>query len=342
MSRAGWSRGMLSASKLYASVSISGPSATEKPSPVKIRTISSCTRVSGCTTPRAGRRPGSVRSGRSLSRWRRRSVARAASRRDSSSASSSRLASLAAAPTCGRSSAGSAPRDLRICVRPPERPRYRTRIASSSADEAAPSMAARASPATASTRGWLTPPSARLGLGGLGELGERAGVADGELGEHLAVQQHARLLQRGHEARVGQAGLAARRVDAYDPERARRALLLLAVPVREGARAQNRLGRRAVQLAPAADEALRLLEDLLAPSARLRSTLRPWHLPAPPVVLFRGKEPALPAARPHQLARRRALQPLARAALRLHLRHVAVSRLSRSATAPPRRSERMG
>src|SRR3981189_106472 len=69
------------------------------------------------------------------------------------------------------------------------------------------------------------------------------------------------------------------------PRRARGGFLWLAVPVREGARAQDRLGRRAVQLAPAADEALRLLEDLLAPSARLRSTLRPWHLPTPPLAL---------------------------------------------------------
>src|SRR5438093_1283562 len=85
---------------------------------------------------------------------------------------------------------------------------------------------------------------------------------------------------------------------------------------------------------------------LTPPSARLRSTLRPWHLPAPPLALQVGNqhlEPRLvrpvdelllaqaapplrrlalelvllPAARPHQLARRRALQPLARAALRL-------------------------
>src|SRR5882762_7293474 len=63
---------------------------------------------------------------------------------------------------------------------------------------------------------------------------------------------------------------------------------------------------------------------------------------APPLRRLALELVLLPAARPHQLARRRALQPLARAALRLHLRHVAVSRLSRSATAPPGRSERMG
>src|SRR3989442_8894925 len=232
--------------------------------------------------PRAGRRPGSVRSGRSRSRACRCSRERASSMRPSSRSSSSRLAALAAAPSSGRSGGGATGMLVRMnWVSFPCRPRKRTRTSSSSDADFPGTAAARASATIASTRGWLTPPSARLGLRGLGELGERAGIAEGELGEDLAVQQHARLLQGGHEARVGQPGLAARRVDAHDPERARRALLLLAVPVRERARAQDRLGRRAVQLAPAADVALRLLEDLLAPPARLRSTLRPWHLPAP-------------------------------------------------------------
>src|SRR5882762_3555127 len=43
---------------------------------------------------------------------------------------------------------------------------------------------------------------------------------------------------------------------------------------------------------------------------------------APPLRRLTLELVLLPAARPHQLARRRALQPLARAALRLHLRHV--------------------
>src|SRR5437899_5757405 len=42
---------------------------------------------------------------------------------------------------------------------------------------------------------------------------------------------------------------------------------------------------------------------------------------APPLRRLALELVLLPAARPHQLARRRALQPLARAALRLHLRH---------------------
>ena len=109
----------------------------------------------------AGRRPGRVRSGRSRARWWRRSRSRASARRASSRASSSRLASLAAAPTSGRSSAGSRPRERRSWVSSPCRPRTRTRICSSSAAERAASIAVRASRVTASTRGWVTEVSER-------------------------------------------------------------------------------------------------------------------------------------------------------------------------------------
>src|SRR5206468_682169 len=82
--------------------------------------------------------------------------------------------------------------------------------------------------------------------------------------------------------RVREPDLSARRVDPHDPERPRLALLRLATAVREGPRAQDRLGGGLVELAPPAEVALRLLEDLLAPSARLRSTFCPWHSPTPP------------------------------------------------------------
>src|SRR5687768_14929728 len=245
---------------------------------MKTATISSRTRVSGWSPPRGGRRPGNVRSGRARSRWRRRSLSSISPRRTSRTASSARFVSLAAAPTSGRSSAGRVPSDFKIWVRAPERPRYLTRTASSSLEEAAPPMAARASLATASTRGWATTGSARLGFGRLGELGEGGRIAHGEVGQHLAIEQDARFLQRGHEGRIGQPGLAAGRVDANDPQRPRRPLLLLPVPVRKRAGAQYRLGRCAVELAPAADVALRLLEHLLAPLARLASDRKSTRL----------------------------------------------------------------
>ena len=52
MSRAGWSGGVLSASKLCHSVSIQGPVRTSKPMPWKICSISRRTSVSGCSVPR--------------------------------------------------------------------------------------------------------------------------------------------------------------------------------------------------------------------------------------------------------------------------------------------------
>ena len=51
MSRAGWSAGVLRASKLFHSVSTQGPVRTSKPSPWKIPSISRRTSVSGCRVP---------------------------------------------------------------------------------------------------------------------------------------------------------------------------------------------------------------------------------------------------------------------------------------------------
>src|SRR5207244_4274788 len=52
--------------------------------------------------------------------------------------------------------------------------------------------------------------------------------------------------------------------------------------LRDRAGAEDGLGRRTVELAPSADVPLRLLEDLLAPAACLRSTLCSWHTSRPP------------------------------------------------------------
>src|ERR1700680_4124517 len=65
MSRAGWPSGMLSSSKLYSSVSSSGPSKVWKPMRPKLRSISRSTRVTGWSRPRSTGRPGRVTSTRS-------------------------------------------------------------------------------------------------------------------------------------------------------------------------------------------------------------------------------------------------------------------------------------
>src|SRR2546426_8436962 len=188
-----------------------------------------------------------------------------------------------------------------------------------------------------------------LGSSGLGELRERGRIGHRQLRQHLAIEVDPRLLERGHEFRVREPYLAARRVDPHDPEAPRLALLLLAAAVRERPSPQDGLGGGLVELPAATEIPLRLLEDLLAPSARLRSTLCPWHSPTPPgsqighehpqpgLVRFvdqfrRTESPAtlgilllelvlLPAAGPHELARAGPLEPLPRPPLGLHLRH---------------------
>src|SRR5207244_10764799 len=84
------------------------------------------------------------------------------------------------------------------------------------------------------------------------ELREPLRVAPRDLGQHLAMEQDPGLLQRGHEPRVREPGLAARGVDANDPEAARQALLLLSPAIGEGTRAEDGLGGRAIELAPSA------------------------------------------------------------------------------------------
>src|SRR5689334_8941103 len=116
-----------------------------------------------------------------------------------------------------------------------------------------------------------------LGLGGLGELGEAAGVARRHLGEDLPVEPDAGLLQCIHEHGVRQSGGAARGVDARDPQPAAETLLGLAIAVRERARAQDGLGGGAIETRPSTDVALGLLEDLLPAPARLGAALGPWH-----------------------------------------------------------------
>ena len=164
--RAGWAGGMLSASKLYQSVSISGPSATSNPMPTNTSSSASRVWVTRWRWPRAAgaaTEPGmnSVRSSR-LS---------AISRASSSAAISARrlleqlldggpglVQPLARAP-CGRRGrarrAPGRPRPAPTSCRTPRRPRSRI-----SSVVPAPAMAARASSTSASM-------SAALGHPGL-------------------------------------------------------------------------------------------------------------------------------------------------------------------------------
>ena len=61
--------------------------------------------------------------------------------------------------------------------------------------------------------------------------GERLGLADREVGQHLAVELDARPLQPVDELRIGQAVLAHAGVDALDPQAAEIALLVAPVAI---------------------------------------------------------------------------------------------------------------
>src|SRR5436305_14437853 len=77
--------------------------------------------------------------------------------------------------------------------------------------------------------------------GALGKTSERLGVANGDVGEHLAVELDLGQPQAVHELAVAHALLAGGRVDALDPEPAELALAVLAVAVRVRARLEQLL-----------------------------------------------------------------------------------------------------
>src|SRR5215470_300594 len=190
---------------------------------------------------------------------------------------------------------------------------------------------------------------ALLGSRDRGGLGEGGRIRHGQLSEDLPVEVDPGLLEPRHEDGVGQPELATRCVDAHDPEGSRPALLLLATLVGEGARAEHRFRRRAVQLAAPAEIPLRLLEDLLPTLAGLRPALGPWHSPfsftlqvrdeplerrlvrfrdqrrlaelAPPLGTLALELVALPSAPALEPAARRSLHALGGRPLRLHLWH---------------------
>src|SRR5436189_3624559 len=109
-----------------------------------------------------------------------------------------------------------------------------------------------------------------------GNLRERRLVEHREIGEHLAVNLDVGAPQARHEGGIAHAELAHRRVDARDPQRPEGALLVAPIAVGILPRLHHRLLGDAVDVAAAAAEALRLLQDLLVARARRDSTLYSW------------------------------------------------------------------
>src|SRR5208283_2183481 len=116
----------------------------------------------------------------------------------------------------------------------------------------------------------------------LDDRGEGGGLADGELGEDLAIDLDPRRSERRDKPAVGEAVLAHRRVDPLDPQGAELALAVLAVAVGVLHRLVDGGLGGADGILAAAEEALGLLQNLLvlgvggyAPlDARHRSKLR--------------------------------------------------------------------
>ena len=192
-------------------------------------------------------------------------------RRDRAAPRASRLASLASWPTRGRSSAGSAPSARSSAVSSPERPSTRTRTCSRSDVDRAPAISARARSTDGLDPRVRRPPGYALacGPGRLASLAKAAGSRTASSARILRSSAMPAFFSPAMNTEYDSPSLAAGRVDADDPERARAAASSACGPVGEDARAQHGLGGGAVQLAPPADVALGLLENLLSALAGL-------------------------------------------------------------------------
>src|SRR4051812_36306974 len=176
------------------------------------------------------------------------------------------------APASLRCSAPSLPSSLSFSVSQPLLPSERTRTSSSAGTSALESTAPRASALSASRSFGASALTGNRGLSGsffesgLGLLRDRRKalrLVHGEVGEHLAIDLDAGLLDAIDETAVAQVELARRRVDALDPQCAEVALLEPATAVGVLAGLDDGLLRRAEYLATRVVVALRLLENFL-------------------------------------------------------------------------------
>src|SRR5688572_32059795 len=118
------------------------------------------------------------------------------------------------------------------------------------------------------------------GSGGLclfGELGKCRGFTRGELGQALAIELDAGVLQPEHELAVGETVLARGGIDAHDPQAAIVALLPLAPDVRIDARFLGRLFHELIELALVLEIALGELGELLPLLTAYDAAFDAWH-----------------------------------------------------------------
>src|SRR5436309_2725441 len=109
------------------------------------------------------------------------------------------------------------------------------------------------------------------------QRGERAGVADGDVGQHLAVDSRAGGLESGHQLRIRDAVQARGGVDAGDPEPAEIALAILAAGEGRVERLVHRLLGDAVTARLHPVVALGELQDLRAAVLTFWASFDAWH-----------------------------------------------------------------
>src|SRR5947209_9709791 len=125
----------------------------------------------------------------------------------------------------------------------------------------------------------------RLGaaFGDFNQLGERLGVADCQVSEHLAVDVHTGDLQPMHELVIGHALAARCGIDPCNPQLAHIALSGPAIAVGVFQRVKHCFISRTEQGAVRHPEALGELEDFIVAPPRGNASFYSWHLTLSPL-----------------------------------------------------------
>src|SRR5262245_49718257 len=116
------------------------------------------------------------------------------------------------------------------------------------------------------------------GLRGLDDLAERRWIADGEVGQDLAVDLNARFGHAANQLGVRKAILAHGGVDADDPQAAEFPLPLLAAVEHVAPGVTNGFERNLPVVVAVAAETLGVLENAIAAAPRFESTFCARHL----------------------------------------------------------------
>src|SRR6266478_6138271 len=176
------------------------------------------------------------------------------------------FASLMRWPASGRSAAESLPKPLSCSVSSPFLPRRRTRT-SSKAARLADSPKSASACSTSAARESVTALGREAGLGFLCDGRKGRHVMYRKIGEHLAIDGEARLVQPVDQRAVAHSAQTRRGVDAGDPQCAELTLLFAPAAIGVLTGLDDRLLGGAEDFAPGIEIALCLLENFLVPPA---------------------------------------------------------------------------